>query len=213
MQNDAIRVLLVDNQSIVRRGCAAILNAETDIIVAAEAANAREALAAAREHKPHVAVMEVLMPGGGGIEATREITLELPLTRVLALSSLRDAAYVRAMLLAGARGYMLKDAPDKELLLAVRTVASGGGYLSPSVSASVLLDYKTHVTSPLDMLTRREREILQRLAEGRTNKEVAGELGLSIHTVDAHRGRLMDKLNLHNVGDLVRFSMRHGIIA
>jgi DNA-binding NarL/FixJ family response regulator len=113
---------------------------------------------------------------------------------------------------AGARGYLLKDAFDSDLVAAVRAVARGEGYLSPAVSDAVLTDYRKHVTDPLDLLTSREREILQMLAEGKTNKEIATSLELSVYTVDAHRGRVMEKLNLHSIGELVRFAVRNGLI-
>jgi DNA-binding NarL/FixJ family response regulator len=119
---------------------------------------------------------------------------------------------VREILRAGAKGYLLKDAVDRDLLAAVRAVARGEGYLSPAVSEAVLSDYRKHVTDPVDLLTSREREVLQMIAEGKTNKEIATLLNLSVYTVDAHRGRVMEKLNLHTTGELVRFAMRKGLI-
>jgi DNA-binding NarL/FixJ family response regulator len=113
---------------------------------------------------------------------------------------------------AGARGYLLKDAPAGDLLMAVRAIANGEGYLSPAVSNAVLDDYRRHVTNPLDLLTSREREVLQMLAEGKTNKEIATVLDLSVYTVDAHRGHIMEKLNLHSINELVRFAVRNGLI-
>jgi DNA-binding NarL/FixJ family response regulator len=113
---------------------------------------------------------------------------------------------------AGARGYLLKDAFDRDLLSAVRAVAAGDGYLSPTVSDAVLSDYRKHVTDPIDLLSSREREVLQMLAEGKTNKEIATLLKLSVYTVDAHRGRIMEKLNLHSIGELVRFAVRSGLV-
>jgi two-component system, NarL family, response regulator NreC len=124
----------------------------------------------------------------------------------------KDSVYVREILKAGARGYLLKDAIDSDLLAAVRAVARGEGYLSPGVSEAVLSDYRKHVTDPLDLLTSREREVLQLIAEGKTNKEIAGLLQLSVYTVDAHRSRIMEKLNLHSTGELVRFAVRKGLI-
>jgi DNA-binding NarL/FixJ family response regulator len=180
--------------------------------VVGEAKTGREAVDLAQELHPTVVVMDVAMPELNGIEATRRITEALPRTRVLALSMHKDGVYVREMLRAGARGFLLKDAIDKDLLTAVRAVATGDGYISPAVSESVLSDYRRHVTDPIDLLTSREREVLQMVAEGKTNKEVAEALKISVHTVDAHRGRVMDKLNLHSVGELVRFAMRAGLI-
>jgi DNA-binding NarL/FixJ family response regulator len=119
---------------------------------------------------------------------------------------------VRDILRAGARGYLHKDAIDRDLLAAVRAGAGGEGYLSPAVSEAVLSDYRRHVSDPLDLLSSREREVLQLIAEGKTNKDIASALKLSVYTVDAHRGRIMEKLNLHSVGELVRFAVRHGLI-
>jgi len=131
----------------------------------------------------------------------------------LALSMHRDAVYVREMLRAGAKGYLVKDADDDALLDAVRAVARGEAYLSPSVADAVLTDYRKHVTNPVDLLTAREREVLQLIAEGKTNKDIANQLSLSVYTVEAHRSRLMEKLNLHSTGDLVRFAIRNGFIS
>jgi two-component system response regulator NreC len=124
----------------------------------------------------------------------------------------KDSVYVREILRAGARGYLLKDAIDRDLLLAVRAVGRGEGYLSPGVSEAVLSDYRRHVTNSIDLLTSREREVLQMIAEGKTNKEIASLLNLSIYTVDAHRGRIMEKLNLHSINELVRFAVRNGLV-
>jgi DNA-binding NarL/FixJ family response regulator len=189
-----------------------ILGAQDDIEVVGEAANGREAVEMAERLAPDVVVMDVAMPLLNGIEATRRITRSAPRTAVLALSMHRDSVYVREILRAGARGYLLKDAVDSDLLTAVRAVAQGEGYISPSVSDAVLSDYRRHVTDPIDLLSSREREVLQMLAEGKTNKDVANTLNLSVHTVDAHRGRIMEKLNLHSIGELVRFAMRQGLI-
>jgi DNA-binding NarL/FixJ family response regulator len=152
------------------------------------------------------------MPNLNGIEATRRLAQQAARVRVLALSMHKDAVYVREILRAGARGYLLKDSPATDLLTAVRAVARGEGYISPSVSDAVLSDYRKHVTNPIDLLTSREREVLQRIAEGQTNKEIASALQLSVYTVEAHRGRLMEKLNLHSTGELVRFAVRNGLI-
>jgi DNA-binding NarL/FixJ family response regulator len=120
--------------------------------------------------------------------------------------------YVREILRAGARGYLLKDSIASDLLAAVRAIARGEGYLSPGVSDAVLNDYRRHVTDPIDLLTSREREVLQMIAEGKTNKDIATVLNLSVYTVDAHRGRIMEKLNVHSVTDLVRFAVRCGLV-
>ncbi len=207
-----VRVLLADDHAVVRQGFRLILSAEPDIEVIGEANNGREAVELAEKLHPDVVVMDVAMPELNGIEATRRISQAEPRTVVVALSMHKDSVYVREILRAGARGYLLKDAIDKDLITAIRAVARGEGYISPAVSTSVLEDYRRHVTNPVDLLSSREREVLQLIAEGRTNKDIASGLGLSVHTVDAHRGRIMDKLNLHSTGELVRFAVRNGVI-
>jgi DNA-binding NarL/FixJ family response regulator len=197
---------------MVRQGFRMILAAQPDMEIVGEAGNGREAVELAEQLHPDVAVMDVAMPEMNGIEATRRLAVSTPRTRVLALSMYKDSVYVREILRAGARGYLLKDAIDRDLLSAVRAVATGEGYLSPAVSDAVLSDYRRHVTEPLDLLSPREREVLQMIAEGKTNKEIATTLKLSVYTVDAHRGRIMEKLNLHSVGELVRFALRAGLI-
>lgn len=207
-----IRILLADDHALVRHGFRMILAAQADMEVAGEAGNGREAVELAEKLKPDVVIMDVTMPELNGIEATRRLIELSPRTRVLALSMHKDAVYVREILRAGARGYLLKDSADADLLAAVRAVAKGEGYLSPGVSDAVLSDYRRHVTDPVDLLTTREREVLQLIAEGKTNKEIATHLTLSVYTVEAHRGRVMEKLNLHSTGELVRFAVRSGLI-
>ncbi len=207
-----IRILLADDHSVVRQGFSAILRTQEDMDVIAEATNGREAIEKALALKPDVIVMDVAMPELNGIEATRRIQEEAPRSRILALSMHKDAVYVREILRAGARGYLLKDAVDTDFLNAVRAVARGDGYISPAVSEAVLSDYRRHVTNPIDLLSSREREVLQMIAEGLINKEIATKLGLSVYTVEAHRGRVMEKLNLHSTSELVRFAIRNGLI-
>lgn len=212
MQTKKTRILLADDHSVVRRGFRLILSSQPDMEVAGEATNGREAVDAAETLQPDVVVMDVSMPELNGIEATRRIADVSPRTRVLALSMHKDSVYVREILRAGARGYLLKDGSDADLVNAVRAIARGEGYLSPAVSDAVLSDYRKHVTNPVDLLTTREREVLQLIAEGRTNKEIANSLQLSVYTVEAHRGHIMEKLNLHSGGELVRFALRNGLI-
>jgi two-component system, NarL family, response regulator NreC len=207
-----IRILLADDHAVVRQGFKLILGAQPDMEIVGEAGNGREAVELAEKLRPDVAVMDVAMPELNGIEATRRMGESAPRTRVLALSMHKDSVYVREILRAGARGYLLKDQIDSDLLAAVRAVARGEGYLSPAVSDAVLNDYRKHVSEPIDLLTSREREVLQMIAEGKTNKEIATVLALSVYTVDAHRGRIMEKLNLHSVNELVRFAVRNGLI-
>ena len=207
-----IRILLADDHAVVRQGFKMILAAQPDMDIVGEAANGREAVDLAEQLRPDVVVMDVSMPELNGIEATRRLASSVPHARVVALSMHTDSVYVREILPAGARGYLLKDSGAADLVAAIRAVASGESYLSPAVSNAVLDDYRRHVTNPIDLLTSREREVLQMLAEGKTNKEIAGVLNLSVYTVDAHRGRIMEKLNLHSIGELVRFAVRNGLI-
>jgi two-component system response regulator NreC len=207
-----IRILLADDHAVVRQGFKMILGAQPDMEIIGEAGNGREAVELADKLRPELVVMDVAMPELNGIEATGRIIEAAPHTRVLALSMHKDSVYVRETLRAGARGYLLKDSPAGELLTAVRAVASGQGYLSPEVSNAVLDDYRRHVSNPIDLLSSREREVLQMLAEGKTNKEIAVVLNLSVYTVDAHRGRIMEKLNLHSINELVRFAVRNGLV-
>ena len=207
-----IRILLADDHGVVRQGFKMILDAEPDMEIVGEAGNGREAIELADQLKPDVVVMDVAMPELNGIEATRRIAGSAPHVRVLALSMHKDSVYVREVLRAGARGYLLKDSGPSDLVSAVRAVARGEGYLSPAVSDAVLDDYRKHVTNPIDLLSSREREVLQMLAEGKTNKEIAGVLNLSVYTVDAHRGHIMEKLNLHSINELVRFAVRNGLV-
>lgn len=207
-----ITVLLADDHSVVRQGFRHILENEADMEIIGEAGNGREVVELGTRLAPDIVVMDVAMPELNGIEATRRLTAASPRTRVLALSMHKDSVYVREILRAGARGYLLKDAFDRDLVNAVRAVARGEGYLSPAIADAVLTDYRQHVTDPIDLLTSREREVLQLIAEGKTNKEIAVLLNLSVYTVDAHRGKIMEKLNLHSTGELVRFAVRKGLI-
>jgi DNA-binding NarL/FixJ family response regulator len=207
-----IRILLADDHAVVRQGFKMILDAQPDMEIVGEAANGREAVDLAEQLHPDVVVMDVAMPELNGIEATRRLASSVPHARVVALSMHKDSVYVREILRAGARGYLLKDSGAADLVAAIHAVASGESYLSPAVSNAVLDDYRRHVTNPIDLLTSREREVLQLLAESKTNKEIAGVLNLSVYTVEAHRGRIMEKLNLHSIGELVRFAVRNGLI-
>lgn len=207
-----IRILLADDHTVVRQGFRMIVAAQPDMEIVGEASNGREAVELSEQLQPDVVVMDVAMPELNGIEATRRLMTSAPRTRVLALSMHKDSVYVREILRAGARGYLLKDAFDRDLLAAIRAVARGEGFLSPAISDAVLNDYRRHVTDPLDLLTSREREVLQMIAESKTNKEIATTLNLSVYTVEAHRGRIMEKLNLHSTPELVRFAIRHGLV-
>lgn len=195
----------------MRQGFRLILSQQPDIEVVGEATSGRAAVEMIHKLDPDVAVLDIAMPDINGVEATRQILRNNPRTRVLILTMHKDAVYVRETLRAGAKGYLLKDSIDGDLLAAVRAVARGEGFLSPGVSATVLEDYQQQVTDPLDLITNRERQILQMLAEGRTSKDVATELNISVYTVDAHRSRIMKKLQLRTAGDLVRFAIQRGL--
>jgi DNA-binding NarL/FixJ family response regulator len=207
-----IRVLVADDHAILRKGIGMVINAQPDMELAAEAASGDEVVREALRVRPDIVIMDVSMPGCNGIEAARRILTELPSTRILGLSMYKDSVYVRELLRAGASGYLVKDCDDAELLLAIRAVARGEAYLSPAVTSAVLTDYRRSVANPVDLLTAREREVLVMIAEGKTNKEIATALNLSIYTVESYRGSLMEKLNLHNTGDIVRFALRNGLI-
>ncbi len=206
-----IRIILADDHAMVRRGFGLILSREPDMEIIAETGLGKEAVRLARELKPTMIVMDVAMPDLNGVEATRQIAELCPGCHVLILSMHKDAVYVRESLRAGAKGYLLKDSIDADLLRAVRAVASGHGFLSPEISGTVLEGYQ-QTTDPFDLLTARERQVLQMLVEGQVAKEIATALDISIYTVDAHRGRIMKKLALRSLGELVKFAMRKGLV-
>ncbi len=212
MPDPVTKILLADDHTIVRQGLKLIISSHADLQVIGEAANGREVLELAEKLKPDVILMDVAMPELNGIEATRRLREVSPRTKVLVLSMHKEAVYVREILKAGARGYILKDAIDTELISAIQSVARGDGYISPAISGTLLSDYRQNITNPLDLLSSREREVLQLIAEGKTNKEVATRLNLSVYTVDSHRGKIMEKLNLHSTGELVRFAMKQGLV-
>jgi two-component system response regulator NreC len=212
MQNQNIRILLADDHAILRKGIRLLIDSQLDMEVVGEARTGREAIEEVRKFRPDVVVMDVSMPELNGIEGTRQICDEFTTTKVLALSMHRDSVYVREILRAGARGYLLKDSEDDDLVKAIRLIHRGEAFLSPAISDAVLADYRRHVTNPIDLLTGREREILTMVAVGKTNKEIANTLNLSVYTVESHRGSVMEKLNLHNTGDIVRFALRSGLI-
>jgi two-component system, NarL family, response regulator NreC len=207
-----IKILLADDHTIVRQGLKLILSAHADMQVLAEAANGREAVELAAKLHPDIVLMDVAMPEVNGIEATRQMVAANTRIRILVLSMHKESVYVREILRAGARGYILKDAIDTELLTAIRSVARGDGYISPAVSGALLNDFRGNAANPIDLLSPREREVLQLIAEGKTNKEIATRLNLSVYTVDSHRGKVMEKLNLHSTGELVRFAMKQGLV-
>ena len=211
MSNRKIRVLLADDHTILRKGVRMLIDSQQDMEVVGEAKTGREAVEEVKALKPDIVVMDVSMPDLNGIEATRQICDEVSPTKIVALSMHRDSVYVREILRAGARGYLLKESEDDDLLKAIRSVYRGEAFLSPAISDAVLSDYRRHVSNPIDLLTSREREVLAMIADGKTNKEIANVLNLSVYTVESHRGSVMEKLNLHNTGDIIRFAIRNGL--
>jgi len=213
----SIRILLADDHTIVRDGLRALLERQTDMSVVAEAADGRECVQLAERHSPDVVIMDVAMPEMNGIEAARRILSANPKTSVVILSMHRDESYVLRALRAGARGYLLKDSPRDDVLTAIRTVAAGRSWLSPQVSQILQEDYVRQLESrgledSYDLLTDREREILQLLAEGKANKEVANLLNISPTTVETHRAHILQKLSLHSTADLILYAVRKRII-
>lgn len=209
-----IKVLLVDDHKIVRDGLKALLERENDIRVLAEADNGRMAVQLAKEFVPDVVVMDLGMPEMNGFEATRRLSVELPSTRVIALSMHSARRFISEALAAGAMGYLLKDCAAKELVRALHVVAGGETYLSPAVASVVVKDY-VKSSPPLGdstgNLTAREREVLQLIAEGRNTKEIAFILNLSAKTVEAHRAHIMCKLDLQSIAALTRYAIREGL--
>lgn len=213
-----IKVLLADDHGVVRKGLRFLIEQEEGLAVCGEAADGREAVRLARELEPNVVVMDIAMPQLNGIDATAQIVRALPSTGVLILSMHGDESYLLRALEAGARGYLLKDTAEEDLVRAIRVVASGKPFFSPAISQTLLEDYirtlqQRGQQDSYSLLTDREREILQLLAEGRSNKDVAALLDLSVYTVETHRTRIMQKLNLHNTAELVLYAVRKKIIA
>lgn len=207
------RLLLADDHAMVRRGFRLILSQyPNEFEVIGEAGTGEEAVKLTAELKPHILVLDVAMPVMNGVEVTRKVAQNWPEVRVLILSMHRDSTYVRETLRAGAKGYLLKEAVDSELITAVRTVARNEAYISPSVSNTVLSDYQRFVGSPMDLLTPREYEVFKLMAEGKTAKDIAAALDISVYTVDAHRNRVFRKLQLRSSSELVRFALRQGIV-
>jgi len=209
-----LRILLVDDHQIVRQGLRTLLEKEPDMEVVAEAEDGRAAVRLAREVSPQVVIMDVAMPDLNGIEATRQIVAESPGIKVIALSMHADRRFVANMLKAGASGYLLKDAAFEELAQAIRTVAANRTYLSPEVSDIVVKDYlkgPQEEASAFSLLTAREREVLQLLAEGKSTREIADCLHVSVKTVETHRQQIMSKLDIRSVAELTKYAIREGL--
>ncbi len=208
-----IRVLVVDDHAVVRSGLRHVLEAEDDIEVVGEAGDMREAVFEARSQKPDVVLMDIVMPGPSGIEATPAVLKEAPEAKVLVLSMQDDPRYVREAFSAGASGYVLKEAADAEVVDAVREVSRGGRYVHPALGARlVAAEAEERVRAEEDPLSDREREVLRLLALGHTNQEIAKKLYLSVRTVETHRAHIMQKLRLSSRAELVRFAMDEGLL-
>src|ERR1022692_584995 len=216
-----IRILLADDHTIIRSGLRLLLEQQPDFKVVAEANDGREAVQLAAQHHPNIAVLDIGMPQLNGIEATHQIvTAESNKdshTQVVILSMHSDEGYVLRALKAGARAYILKNSAENDLIRAVRSVADGKSFFSPAISKLLLEDYvrkirDKEVEDSYDLLTPREREVLQLLAEGKSNKEAAAILELSLYTVETHRGNILQKLNLHGIPELILYAVRKGII-
>jgi DNA-binding NarL/FixJ family response regulator len=209
-----LRVLLAEDHTLVRAGIRALLESLDGVEVVAEAADGREALRLAKVHHPDILLMDITMKEMNGLEAAARLAKERLATRVIILSMHADQVYVRQALQAGAAGYLLKGADVAELELALKAVMRGDTYLSPSVSKDLvgdMLSGNAPAANPLNDLTARQREILQLIAEGKTTKEIANRLNLSIKTVETHRAQLMERLNIHDVAGLVKFAIRAGL--
>ena len=212
-----IRIVLVDDHALVRQGFRRILEEEQGLAVVGEAGNAQDGVAMVRQLKPDVVLMDMAMPDANGIHAAREILRERPDTRILVLSMYSDAQYVRSALDAGVSGYILKSALETDLTRSVRAVASGQQYLSPELSSVLIRALRDRQQAPqevdvFDQLTPREKQVLQLIAHGKSNKEIAVVLNLSVNTVAVHRSNLMSTLGVHKAAELVLYAVRKGLV-
>jgi DNA-binding NarL/FixJ family response regulator len=215
----ALRILLVDDHEVVRRGLSVILQARNDWEICGEASHGREAVEKAAALKPDIVILDVGMPELNGLEATRQIVKARPETRILILTLHDSDALVQEVLNAGARGFLLKSDAARDLVTAVEALKNNKTYFTPKVASMVLEGFlrkkgadRGELVSPRAKLTPREREIVQLLAEGKSSREVAGALGLSVKTAETHRANIMRKLNLHSVSDLVMYAVRNNIV-
>jgi DNA-binding NarL/FixJ family response regulator len=212
---DMVKIVLADDHQIVRQGLISLLSAEPDMEVVGEADNGRAVVRLVQKKSPQVVIMDIAMPDLNGIEATRQILSESPGIKVIALSMHSDSLFVLNMFKAGASGYLLKDCALEELVKAVRTVLNRKIYLSPGVSDIVIKDFVIGWSAPessaYSILTTREREVLQLMAEGRNTNQIAEKLCVSVKTVEAHRKQLMNKLDIHNVAELTKYAIKQGL--
>ena len=212
-----IRIILADDHTLVRAGIKALLEKQPDIEVVAETSNGKEALRQIELLQPDIVLMDIAMPGMNGLEATAMITKNYPQVKVLALTMHDEEEYFYEVIRAGAMGYVLKDAAPTELVSGIRAVAEGKAFLTPRVTRILVNDYLKRIESgekvpDYDGLTEREREVLKLIASGNTNQEIANLLHISVNTVQVHRTHVMEKLNLHNRTELVKYALRRGII-
>jgi len=213
-----IRVMLADDHTLLRQGLRRIIESDTELVVVAEASSGAEAVQLAEQHRPDVVVMDIAMKELNGIEAASQIQKCSPDTAILILSMFSDERYIMRAVKAGARGYLLKDSVEEDLLKAIRSTHAGHSFFSPLIARTLLDGYArglhSHdVEDRFELLTIRERQIYQLLAEGRGNKEIAQNLGLSLHTVETHRVRIMEKMDVHSAAELVLSAVRRGIVS
>ncbi|MDB6023727.1 MAG: Two component transcriptional regulator, LuxR family [Pedosphaera sp.] len=212
---NTVRILLADDHTLLRAGIRSLLEKMPGVEVIGEAADGREALNLVKAHLPNIVLMDIAMAGLNGLEATARIVRDFSAVRVIILSMHANEEYVLQTLRAGASGYLLKDAATAELELAIQAVARGDTYLSPAISRRVIEDYLGRTSGekgPMEQLTPRQREILQLIAEGKSTKEIAFILNVSVKTVETHRSQLMERLGIHDVPGLVRHAMRMGLV-
>jgi len=214
---DTLKILLVDDHTIVRQGLKALLEAHAGFIIVGEAENGREAVKKAQELNPDIVIMDIAMPVLNGLEATRQIKRALPDTKVLALTMYNDEEYVFQILKSGASGYLIKETAANELIAAILSLQKGNPFFSPSISRKIMESYlnededkKTKGES--DKLTNREKEVLQLIAEGYTNNEIANLMNISVKTVETHRAHVMSKLDIHDVAGLIKYAIRKGLV-
>ncbi len=212
---DKIKILVVDDHAIMRDGIRALLDLHDDIEIVGEASEGKEAIEKAQELAPDVIVMDIVMPGMDGLEATRRITKKYPKVKVLVLTQHDNKEYILSTIKAGSSGYVPKRALGSELVSAIRAVHGGDSFLYPSAAAALIEDYRhqAEAVEPYDRLTAREREILKLIAEGHTSREIAGMLFISLKTVLGHRTKIMQKLDLHNRTELIKYAMRKKLVS
>lgn len=213
-----IKIILADDHAVIRRGLRLVLEQEKDFEVVGEASDGRGAVDLAESAKPHIAVLDITMPNLNGIEAAHQISAKQIGVAIIILSMHADEAFVLRSLKAGARGYLLKESAEADLINAVRLVSGGKSFFSPAVSRMLVEDYVRQmqdkdIEDSYELLTPREREILQLIAEAKSNKDVANMLNLSLYTVETHRSNILNKLNLHSVPELILYAVRKGVIA